>query len=342
MMAQRKFPSFRIKERWFIVIMITIYPLFIHSGLFQRSTLTTADEENVITALLHNNANHNSSSSGEILSPVCHPYIPPNATIRRIHFLHMRKAAGTSIRNYFKKLAAVYNLTYIAHEAKMTEPPGSRNDTLYITHLREPNERSLSQFKYEHRWPCRQLVKNASFVATRSNAHSFSEWIASNFTCGRRILWACSHDCYVRWLNGCLDRRQILEEDPTQQFQQALSTLREYHLVLHMERLFDKTTDYAFQIENWFGVGGLLDSNETMFCYNESKKANREFPLVVTDVNEQTLRQLNQRDSILYDTLTTCPRGINVPSLKFYHHVEDGKERLERWQNVSGPLINSQ
>jgi hypothetical protein len=62
----------------------------------------------------------------------------------------MRKAGGTTLRTYLKKIVKTYGLKLVAEkEAKPFEIPGERNDTLYIPHIRDPVKGAISQFKDE-------------------------------------------------------------------------------------------------------------------------------------------------------------------------------------------------
>eukprot|EP01083_Nonionella_stella_P310290 1101893_1 len=122
----------------------------------------------------------------EMSSPACKPHfrlaLPDgnwtNATkFKRLYFYHARKAGGTNLRKYFEKVAAHHGLQYKVTEYDMAEDPGSHDEaTFYVTHLREPVSRSISHFKYQGRWECKQLVTNASFVPTEENARKIESW----------------------------------------------------------------------------------------------------------------------------------------------------------------------
>jgi hypothetical protein len=133
----------------------------------------------------------------------------------------MRKAGGTTLRGYLKKVANYYNLEFHAKEGFHFEHPSSggyhhdseqplslsppRLDTLYVTHVRDPLARSISHFQYEGRWNCTTL-KQPQFVPTLENAMEFDTWIHSDVAhihqCSirPRPLWKCSENCYTRWL----------------------------------------------------------------------------------------------------------------------------------------------
>ena len=124
----------------------------------------------------------NAQPTNHILLPSCHPHHRVKSTtqsIKRIYFYHVRKAGGTMIRNYLQKVAEHYNIHLQVDEynhASSKEEVGSNLDTIYITNLRDPVERSISHFKYSERWDCEQLVHNESFIPTQLNARPFAMW----------------------------------------------------------------------------------------------------------------------------------------------------------------------
>jgi hypothetical protein len=103
------------------------------------------------------------------ISPACQPTLP-NEPIQRIHFAHMRRAGGVVLRKYLSKVAHVYNLQFASDEAGPDELPGTHNYTIYITHLRDPVDQSLSQFEYKGRWSCKDS-KLTNFVSRQ-----LSDW----------------------------------------------------------------------------------------------------------------------------------------------------------------------
>lgn len=52
------------------------------------------------------------------------------------------------------KVAEAYelDLEMMEYRNALAEDPGSETNTLYVTNIREPVERSLSHFKYNARW----------------------------------------------------------------------------------------------------------------------------------------------------------------------------------------------
>ena len=102
---------------------------------------------------------------GQRSSPACKPHFDlatkdaeNNQTIfingadapkfTRLYFHHLRKAGGTSMYYYLKKVALTHNLTFVHNEYGPSEIPGTHSEpTFYVTHLREPVSRSISHFK---------------------------------------------------------------------------------------------------------------------------------------------------------------------------------------------------
>ena len=120
------------------------------------NTMTLFDETN-------KNSNNNANSSG-IGSDFHHQQLQQQQqkrpTIRRIVFFHMRKAGGTTLRQYLQRVAKFWGLEFKVYEGGLIlqdsnnnnndndeiEIPSSRNDTLYVTHLRHPISRLVSHF----------------------------------------------------------------------------------------------------------------------------------------------------------------------------------------------------
>ncbi|EED93749.1 predicted protein [Thalassiosira pseudonana CCMP1335] len=81
-------------------------------------------------------------------SPVCHPHMQLampgfkwfNASkFTRLYFYHARKAGGTSLADYFVKVAHHHGLEFKVDEWTAAEEPStSDKETFYVAHLREP------------------------------------------------------------------------------------------------------------------------------------------------------------------------------------------------------------
>ena len=257
-------------------------------------------------------------------SPACRPKLP-NDRIKRIYFTHMRKAGGTTLRRYLLKVADYYDIHLKQQEGGPDELPWNRSDTLYVTHMRDPVNRSLSHFKYEGRWSCSRLM-NDQFVPTKDNAHTLEEWVhtefqGSSWTGGhaptgadcKHKLWLCSNNCYIKWLNWEKGRcvRELV--DPTF-LETTLYRLYKYHLIIDVEKLFWSPT-YVQQLEEFFGLPGLADFKANARCDKPSKEANQEVPLEVSDELLAELKDRNALDYRVYEELMTC-KTTQFPSKK--------------------------
>lgn len=236
----------------------------------------------------------------------------------------MRKAGGTVIRKYLKKVANTYNLEYQAREgSKTVESPMDNHHTLYITNLREPIARAISHYKYDQRWACTNL-KNKSFVPGNKNLKKTLEAFVSmtgNKTANDIIknnnrLWACSSNCYTRWATGKYENlsptcSNKLRRNEIKRIQDARDMLLQYNLIIVTEKLRDD--EYKTQIEEMFGVRGLARHQVFPACAKKSAAANAQLPLQIRNETMQRLRDCNTPDTVLYRQLTTCPDGFDIP-----------------------------
>lgn len=109
------------------------------------------------------------------ISPACRPRFLSNGhKINRIFFLHMRKAGGTTIRRYLLKVAKHYNITFEVAEGYKTRQLTMDANTLYVTNLREPVARVISNYKYDLRWDCKLLLHKDKFQASYNNTRGIS------------------------------------------------------------------------------------------------------------------------------------------------------------------------
>ena len=267
-----------------------------------------------------------------MLSPVCKPHFGTSSrSIRRIVLFHTRKAGGTTLFHYLKKVAKHYNIAFEHIEATPIEMPGNRSDTLCVTHLRHPVSRVISGFKYEGRWPCQQVITNQSYVPTAENAVDFDTWIEAT-PCKVRMLndvptlWECSTNCYIQWLNYDQFRKPTCRlEDVSatpESYSRALSAALKFHIIIDVERLF-QMQGYGTSIERVFGVPGLVGSQSWMYCGKASRRANQQVPLVVKNSTIKDLRQRNQADLSLFQNLTTCHGPIQFPTSTLAEFVAD-------------------
>lgn len=238
---------------------------------------------------------------------------------KRILFYHARKAGGSSINKYLVKVAETYGIKLEWMEWRSMEEPGTphyttegeeeEEDTFYVTHIREPIDRSISHFKYNGRWPCKYLMKS-NFTPTENNANQLEQWnetggTAPKSTCHNRdtafYLGDCAVNCYTQWFGGlnCPHWNVPIEE----QYKVAMSKLLKYNLIIVIEKLRDP--NYVRAIENFFGVTGILERGSP-FCERRSHKVNKDIPLIVKEDTRKRLTELNKVDLKLYHTITDC------------------------------------
>lgn len=213
------------------------------------------------------------------------------------------------IREYLEKVAAHYKIDLQMKEynhASIEEEVGSRNDTFYVTNMRDPVDRSVSHFKYLGRWDCEQLTKNESFVPTEDNARPFRAWGETGgfepSPCDAPFsLVSCAVNCYLQTYSGagCSSDGWFTE------YNLALDRLLRYNMILVFEKF--KDPGYVAAVERFFGVGGFNGKRLTMFCGPESREANERVPLTVKFEHVLRLTRLNAMDNRLYkDLVKSC------------------------------------
>lgn len=314
----------------------------------------TSDDDT--TTRVDSIANENGEA---IASPACNPHfsaaLPNNkwdntTKFKRIYFYHARKAGGSSMHKYFVNVAQHYGLEFAYTEWSGMEEPGTYDAaTFYVTILREPVDRSISHFKYQGRWSCKDLMSRA-FEPTEDNANKIETWNHTGghapYTCKRRggrksgkemfYLGSCAVNCYTQWYSGVCPESQsgiTLE----QQHQMAKARVSKFNLIVVMERLNDP--HYIEAIENMFGVRGLTRKGHP-YCEAPSHKANEETPLIVSQRTRERLRSLNHLDTDIYDSLTGClddSRGR-------YHFPKFDQDRfdLHTYNSTEAKLVRKQ
>ena len=306
-------------------------------GIIPKSTSVT-DIHTAIQQRINSSYNTYLYDNLPYSSPACYPhfnlYRSPNnnnngqqgglwtntTKFKRILFYHARKAGGSSVNKYLVKVAKHYNIKIEWIEWSTMEEPGTyyhdgtdMNDdgsTFYVTHLREPIDRSISHFKYNGRWKCKDLSSNG-FKPTLDNAAHLETW---NETSGHKPIECrtnrnnvqfkngdCAVDCYTQWFGGlsCPQWDVPIE----QQYRVAMSKLLKYNMIIVIEKLKDPR--YVEAIENYFGVKGILERG-TPYCERKSHKANYAMPLVVKNETREKLTELNKVDLRLYHEITDC------------------------------------
>lgn len=291
-----------------------------------------------------------------MISPACHPHfnlaLPNNkwnnsTKFSRIYFYHSRKAGGSSIHKYLGKVADHYNIKLSYNEWTTMEEPGTYdNATFYVTHMREPIDRSISHFKFQGRWDCRDLVRHSdTFTPTEANANKIQTWnhtgghVESECKVkGRKkngesqqffFLGQCAVNCYTQWWSGVCKEMDVPLE---QQYQIALQKSSRYNFIAVIEKLSDP--EYVQAVEDFFGVPGLEGLHGTPYCQRQSHKANAKYPLVVPPETRESLTNLNQVDINLYHRLTDCldSGGYSFPKFdanRFHLHSYNKTEAKE-------------
>lgn len=341
----------------------------------------------------------NKMTPEEMRSPACRPHfsvaLPPtngtnnnanadanafttNQKFTRLYFYHTRKAGGTNLKQYFRKVAKHYGLIFDYDEYTVAEDPGSHHDesTFYVTNLREPVSRSISHFKYEGRWDCKQLVKNTStynisYIPTEDNANTLEEgWITNYGQNGIRMIpcalsngtkyfkmVTCGIMCYIQWFAGqsCPvgDKQSLkqlearMQSDPAErerslmmQYQAARQKLGRYNLIIISEYLNDPK--YVSAIEDMFGVPGVSQRSYYPWCEVESHNANKLIPLTISNDSLVNLTTSNQLDTFLYDEYASClqyrmKKDFPVwDSSRFQGNMEIQKDYKE-WESLNPP-----
>jgi len=247
----------------------------------------------------------------EKLSPACNPRYLENK-IDRIHFVHNRKAGGSSIRRYLEIVSNTLNITLTIQEGEEAEMPMLNGSTFYITNLREPMSRILSAYKYEGRWDCKKVKVNMSNV-TENNSKTFEDFIKNNEEITKKMektlmphyLWSCSHNCYLRWFS---DIHSV--QDMHTSLSVAREKLRKFDFIIITERLKDHS--YTRAIEDIFGVPGFYRTNVN--CGKIMKKLNDRYPPSIDSKIWDEVKVMNELDIKLYKEFTTCENGIKFPN----------------------------
>lgn len=196
-----------------------------------------------------------------------------------------------------------------------------------MTNLREPVSRSISHFKYEGRWDCKQLTANKTYVPTEDNAKTLEEWSEDYGRYGGHMfpcayakspkkryfkMLTCGVMCYSQWFaglscprEGTLPLKQAKRKKSLmQQFEVARSKLRRYNFIVISEWLHDP--GYVAAVERYFGVPGVAQRAYYPWCERESHAANNMIPLAIKNETMQKLTRSNLYDKYMYDEFSDC------------------------------------
>ena len=126
---------------------------------------------------------------------------PPDAKlVDNIVLLHMRKAGGTSLRQYVRRLSGKVGLESSVIEGYTVDYQSlfCRQDrTLYLTSIREPVARIKSSYLFEGRWHIEEKERRLD------NAVSFAEWVdRTSNTTNTEFVWNCVSNYYIKTLIG--------------------------------------------------------------------------------------------------------------------------------------------
>lgn len=267
-----------------------------------------------------NHTQNKSKQQHHFVSPVCHPSFGAKQNITRIYHAHTRKAGGTSIFRLLKTVANAWNWTYVHREGTIMEPP-TRQDTLYVTHMREPVSRIISDYQYEARWDCKEMIRNKSAVFSYDNEKSFEQDIQDIVDKKRPLwgsnpnkLWRCVEQCYLRWYGKDFNfMSKGTKHNVTENYRTALDFFNKYDIIVVMERL--KDPEYVKGLESMFGdmAKGVLSTRQIAYCFPESRKWNSLYPASIRNETVDRLQKLNEYDIQLYNEVNHCPFGVHFP-----------------------------
>jgi len=218
------------------------------------------------------------------------------------------------MRRLMESISKKYKLKLLVHEGIASLDPRDHPNMLFVTTLRDPIERAISHFKYDMRWSCSQLAMNKSFVPTLENANPISKRLVPYHCAGKRgrrcnRVWGCVSQCYTRWFaNGdceCDIQKNVAESE---------EKLNRFHIILLTHMLEDP--NYVKMIET--ALGDQFPKSRSMFCFYESKAANKKYPLHIDNETMHRLEELNQWDIRLYKKFSNCPNGFDFPTSNIF------------------------
>ncbi len=212
------------------------------------------------------------------------PFSPFNmSSYDSIFLYHTRKAGGSTMRRWLRRVANKHNLTLKVQEGYPLQESDFHNKsrTLYITTLRDPVERAISSYYFEGQWL--EAGKNR----TKESAIGFKTWTEIvNIKPRGRLLWHCASDCYCKWF-GSSGEGGVWNRNVTN----AMERLKHFDMVLQTERLKEKNYTANLQI--------LLSTKEIPIGHSNAKRAAWN-AYEVTESDLAFLEEINQNDRVLY------------------------------------------
>ena len=216
------------------------------------------------------------------------------------------------MRMFFKSLERRHKIpVHVDEGPEFPEQPGDKPNTFYVTVLREPVARSLSQYKFDQRWDCpRQLRKmpSGNFKPSLENIYTtlleFVRNPSREHPDIRGPLWICSSNCYARWATGILfpHESNVTESALLEKTRNVLSM---YNLILVQEWM--REPSYREAISKIFQTH-LPEREFFAECARQSRKANKLVPLDLKNHSEnalalQQLKDNNRVDSQIFEEL---------------------------------------
>jgi hypothetical protein len=167
-----------------------------------------------------------------------------------VFLYHVRKAGGTSLRNYCDSLAQAQGLAIEVREGHSLGYPEAfvfHPLKIHLTSLREPMARLKSSYQFEGRWPQEEKTRSPD------RAKPFSIWAhehAEPEPDAPWFLWQCTSNYYVKAFSGF--PRLGLGPMTQLHFDEARRNLEQFEIVLITEWLNDPVTHrYLFEQLNF-------------------------------------------------------------------------------------------
>ena len=152
-----------------------------------------------------------------------------------VHFMHMRKAGGTSLRKFIKQVCISHKIPFHATEGKPLNYGALEDDTFLVTNFRNPLERIFSLYNAEGVYPIQANGKHVPLDL----------WLDQETAIQTRILaplWRHNSNFHVRTLSDSgsehrsyenLRKREIKQSD----YRSAVLNLQRIDLPVILEWL---------------------------------------------------------------------------------------------------------